>query len=175
MLVNQVYEIWRAEDYMVSLLMLNITRTYNRVICRQLIHILKVKEILKNLANWVHSFMINKIITLMIKNYKIKKMLINVKIPQESLLSFIFYLFYVVKLLEACNNINKKLNTNKFINNINLLTYGLFMKCNCRTLIKTHDKCLDWAKHYKVFFNLKKYKFIHLSYTSYKFNMRAML
>ena len=48
-----------------------------------------------------------------------------------------------MKLLEACNNISKRLNINKFINNINLLIYKLFMKYNYSTLIKAHDKYLN--------------------------------
>ena len=79
----------------------------------------------------------------MIKNYKIKKILINAEILQKLLLFFIFYLFYVVKLLEACNNTSKRLSTNKFIDNINLLAYESFMKCNCSMLIRAHDKYLN--------------------------------
>ena len=119
--------------------------------------------------------MINKIITLIIRDYEIKKILISVKIPQKLSLSFILYLFYAVKLLKAYNNINKRLSTNKFINDINLLIYKLFIKYNCSMLIKAHDKYLNWTKHYKVFFNLKKYELIYLSYTSCKFNIRAIL
>ena len=123
----------------------------------------------------MYLFIMNKIITLIIKDYKIKKILISIEILQRLLLSLILYLFYAVKLLKIYNNTNKKLNINKFINNINLLIYRLFMKYNYSTLIKTHDKCLDWAKCYKVFFNSRKYKLIHLSRTPYKFNMGAML
>ena len=53
-----------------------------------------------------------------------------------------------MELLEAYNNINKKLSTSEFINNINLLIYRLFIEHNCSTLIKAYDKCLDWAKCY---------------------------
>ena len=87
--------------------------------------------------------MMNKIIILIIKDYKIKKMPINIEISQKLLLSLILYLFYIVELLEACNNISKKLNTSKFINNINFLAYKPSMKCNYNTLIRTHDKCLN--------------------------------
>jgi len=46
-------------------------------------------------------------------------------------------------LLEVYNNISKKLSINKFINNINLLIYGLFIKYNYSILIKVYDKCLN--------------------------------
>ena len=80
LLVNQVHEIWRAGDYMMSLLMLDITRAYDRVVHKQLIHVLRAKKILENMANWVYLFMIDRIITLVIKDYKIKKTLISVEI-----------------------------------------------------------------------------------------------
>ena len=119
--------------------------------------------------------MINRIITLIIKNYKIKKILINAGISQKSLLSFILYLFYAAELLEACNKISKKLSANEFINNTNLLIYKLSMKCNYRMLIKTYDKYLNWAKCYGIFFNPGKYELIYLSRTPCKFNMGATL
>ena len=170
-----MHEIWGIENYIMFFFTLNIIKTYDKVVCRQLIHVLKIKRILKNMANWMHSFIINKIITLIIKNYKIKKILISIKISQKLLLSLIFYLFYIIELLEACNNISKKLNTNKFINNTNLLIYKSFMKYNYNILIKAHDKYLNWIKYYKIFFNLKKYELIHLSHILYKFNIEVML
>jgi len=122
----------------------------------------------------VHFFIIDRTTMLVLRDYKTKKILISVKILQELLLLLILYLFYIAELLEACNNTSKRLSTNKFINNISLLVYGPFMKCNCR-ILRAHEKCLDWARYYKILFNLKKYKLIHLSYMLYRFNMRALL
>ena len=66
---------------MIFLLTLDITRVYDRIIRRQLIHMLRMKRISENMINWVHSFMIDKITTLVIGNYEIKKALINAGIP----------------------------------------------------------------------------------------------
>ena len=158
-----------------SLFTLNITKIYDKVIYRQFIHILKVKRILKNIANQIYLFMMNRIITLIIKNYKIKKALISIEILQRLLLSLILYLFYAVELLEVYNNISKRLSVSEFINDINLLIYKLFMKYNYRILIKAHNKCLNWTKYYKTFFNSGKYELIYLSRISRKFNMKATL
>ena len=169
LLINQMHEIWRIRNYVMSLFMLDIIETYDRMIHKQFIHMLRAKKILENMTNWMHSFMTNKIIILIIENYKIKKTLINAEISQKSSLFFIFYLFYAAKLLEACNNTSEKLSTSEFIDDINFLVYELFMKCNCNTLIRTHDKCLNWIKCYRMFFNLRKYKLIHLLHMSCKF------
>src|SRR5204862_7249412 len=98
LLVNQVHEIWGAGDYMTSLFMLDITGAYDRVICKQLIHILRIKEISKNMTNWVHLFMTDRTTTLIIGDYEIKKMLISTGISQKLLLSPILYLFYAAEL-----------------------------------------------------------------------------
>ena len=111
----------------------------------------------------------------MLVNYKIEKTLINAKILQELFLSFIFYFFYVMKLLETCNNINNRFSISNFINNINLLAYDLFTKQNCYTLMRAYKKYLNWVRQYEIFFNSKKYKFIHLSHISCRFNMQITL
>ena len=175
LLINQVHEIWGAGNYMMSLLTLNITRAYNRMVCRQLVHMLKTKKIPENMTNWVHLFMTDKIITLVIKDYKIEKASISAEISQRLLLFPILYLFYAAELLEAYNNTSERLSASGFIDDTNLLAYGPSTERNCSTLIRAHDKCLNWAKCYGAFFNLEKYELIHLLRTPHKFNMRAML
>ena len=87
--------------------------------------------------------MTDQIITLIFTNYKTEKKLISIKILQELFLLFILYFFYIMKLLETCNNINNRFSISNFIDDINLLSYDLFMKQNCHILIKTHKKCLN--------------------------------
>jgi len=119
--------------------------------------------------------MTDQIIILMLVNYKIKKTLINTEILQELSLSSILYFFYVTELLETCNNINDRLSISDFIDNINLLTYSSFTEQNCHTLMRAHEKCLNWVRQYEAFFNSKKYELIHLFCTSCRFNMQATL
>jgi len=45
LLVNQIHEIWRDEDHVISLLFLDITGAYDRVVYSRLVHVLQVKEI----------------------------------------------------------------------------------------------------------------------------------
>ena len=87
--------------------------------------------------------MINKTIILVLEDYKIKKILINIRILQELLLLLILYLFYTAELLEVYNNISKKLSISKFINNTSLLIYRLFTKYNYYILLKVYEKYLD--------------------------------
>ena len=128
LLVNQVHKIWSTENYVTLLLLLDITGAYDWVMHKQLVHMLQVKEIPAKLANWVHLFMIDHIATLVVADYKIKKISIQIRISQSLLLFPILYLFYAAELLKACNITEERISTSSFINNIILLTYSLFMK-----------------------------------------------
>ena len=123
----------------------------------------------------MHFFMMNRITMLMLKDYKIKKTLISMRILQELLLSFILYLFYAAELLKTCNDTSERLSAGEFIDDISLLVYRLFTERNCHMLSRAHDKCLDWIRCYRISFNLKKYELIHLSCTLCRFNMRVLL
>ena len=120
-------------------------------------------------------FMTDRISTLVLSGMKTEERPIFIKVSQGFSLFLILYLFYAAELLEACNSTSERLSASGFIDDTNLLAYRPSTERNCRTLIRAHDKCLDWAKCYRMFFNLRKYKFIHLLYTPYKFNMGATL
>ena len=133
LLVNQVHKIWRDKDYIISLLSLNITGAFNQVIHNRMIHVLRIKEILEQLTEWIKTFMLNKTSILMLLDIKIEEKLIATKVSQSSPLSPILYLFYAAELLKACNNINKRLSVSIFIDNTTLLAYG---KIICAIIIQ---------------------------------------
>jgi len=78
---------------------------------------------------------------IIINNYMMMKCSMNVNISQNSSLSLILYLFYNVNLLEACDDIKLRINFINFMNDINILTYEEFIKCNCRILNEIYNKC----------------------------------
>ncbi len=135
LLINQMHVIWKERNYVIFLLLLNIINIFNQVISSCLIHVLCMKRISEKLAKWVHIYIINHIIILMLLNTKIKKNIIIAEIFQNSLFSLILYLFYITELLNICNNNNERLSISIFVNNIILLTYEFFTKINCHTLI----------------------------------------
>ena len=57
-------------------------------------------------------------------------------------MSFIFYLFFNVSLLELINKLNMRVMAINFINNISLLMYNKFTETNCVALKKIHDVCV---------------------------------
>jgi len=136
-----------------------------------------MKGISERLTKWVHIYIMNCIITLMLSNTEIEKntVIAEVSQTQSLLLSLILYLFYTAELLDICNNSNKRLSASVFINNITLLTYEFFTEINCCMLIQAHDQCLNWACKYDIFFASEKYELIHLTCWLKRFNMRAQL
>jgi len=76
-----------------------------------------------------------------INDYMMIKCNVNINISQDFLLSSILYLFYNVNLLKACDDISLRTSFTDFINNVNILIYEKFMKCNCRVLSEIYDRC----------------------------------
>jgi hypothetical protein len=62
-----------------------------------------------------------------------------------------------------------------FMNDINILTYGVSAKGNYRNLERIHNACEDWVKHHDLRFNSKKYELLYLIRTLKKFNMKISI
>ncbi len=99
----------------------------------------------------------------------------NINILQDSSLSFILYLFYNVNLLKACDDIKLRTNFMSFVNDINILIYKEFTKCNCKVLDKIYDRCEQWSKMHDIKFSKTKHELIHFMKTSKWFNMNESL
>ena len=65
--------------------------------------------------------------------------MINVEISQKSFVLFILYLFFNANLLNICEQSKEKKTLIKFLNDVNVLTYSIKTKKNCRVLKKLHD------------------------------------
>ena len=94
---------------MATLLSLDISGAFDRVIRKRLIHVLRAKGIPQRLARWVHSFMSDRTTTLVIADTETAEALVTAGIPQGSPLSPILFLFYAAKLLEKCNSTTERL------------------------------------------------------------------
>jgi len=63
-------------------------------------------------------------------------------IPQGSHLSLILFLFYISELLEDLLQLNGDLLAFRFIDNINIIAWGLSAHSNCLRLELAYDKCI---------------------------------
>jgi len=87
------------------------------------------------------------------------------------LLSSILYLFYNVNLLKVCDDIRLRTSFTDFVNDVNILIYKKFMKCNCKVLSEIYDRCKQWSKMYNIKFSKTKHKLIHFIKIFKWFNM----
>ncbi len=153
------------------MLSLNEKSAFNNVAHSKLLHDIKKRRVLRLLLKFVKNFLRNQRIMITINDYTTMKRSVNINISQNSLLSLILYLFYNMNLLEACDDIKLRTNFTDFINNINILIYEKFMKCNCKVLSEIYDRCEQWSKMHDIKFLKTKHKLIHFMKISKWFNM----
>jgi len=120
---------------------LNEKSAFNNVAHNRLLHNMKKKRVFRLLLEFVKNFLRNRRIMITIDDYMMMKRSVNINILQDSSLSSILYLFYNVNLLKACNDIRLRISFTDFINDINILIYEKFIKCNCKVLNEIYDKC----------------------------------
>jgi len=125
----------------VSLLSLNEENAFDNVMHSRLLHDMKKRKVFRLLLEFVKNFLKDQCITITIDDYMMMKCSVNVDISQNSSLSSILYLFYNANLLEACDDIKLRTNFTDFVNDVNILTYKEFIKCNCRVFSEIYDKC----------------------------------
>ena len=157
----------------VSLLSLNEKSAFNNVMHSRLLHDMKKRKVSRLLLKFVKNFLKDQCITITINDYMIMKCSVNINISQNSSLSLILYLFYNMNLLKACDNIKLRTNFINFVNDINILTYKEFTKCNCKVLNEIYDRCEQWSKTHDIKFLITKHKLIHFTRTFKWFNMKV--
>ncbi len=174
LITEKIHIVWSdTRRRVVSLLSLNEKSAFNNVAHSRLLHDMKKRRVLRLLLEFVKNFLRNWRITIIINDYMMMKCSVNVNISQDSLLSSILYLFYNVNLLKACDDISLRTSFTDFINNINILTYEEFIKCNCKVLSEIYDRCEQWSKMHDIKFLKTKHELIHFTRISKWFNMNV--
>jgi len=145
------------------LLSLNEKSAFNNVAHSRLLHDMKKRRILRLLLKFVKNFLKNQRIMITIDDYIMMKCSVNINISQDFSLSSILYLFYNVNLLKACDNIKLRISFTNFVNDVNILIYKKFMKCNCKVLDEIYDRCKQWSKTHDIKFSKTKHELIHFT------------
>jgi len=174
LIIEKIHIVWSdTRRKVVSLLSLNEKSMFNNVMHSRLLHNMKKRRVLRLLLEFVKNFLRNLRIMITINDYTMMKRSVNVDISQDSLLSLILYLFYNVNLLEACDDIRLRTSFTDFVNNVNILIYKKFMKCNCRVLSKIYNRCKQWSKMHNIKFSKTKHKLIYFTRISKWFNINV--
>ncbi len=174
LITEKIHTVWSdMKRRVVSLLSLNENNAFDNVIHSKLLHDMKKRKVSKLLLKFVKNFLKDQCIMITINDYTMMKCSVNINISQNSSLSLILYLFYNANLLEACDDIKLKTSFTDFMDDVNILTYKEFMKCNCRVLSEIYDRCEQWSKMHDIKFLMTKHKLIHFIKTSKWFNMKV--
>jgi hypothetical protein len=171
---EQVYTIWAGDKPRVaSMLSLDVAGAFDNVSHARLIHNLRKRRVPNTLVRWIEDFLRERQTEIRLGNYTLESSRVNAGIPQGSPISPILYLFYNADLLEDCENAGLRTSPIGFVDDVNILTYGLTTQGNCRTLERIHEVCETWAKRHGSKFNPGKYELIHLTRTPKKFDTSA--
>ena len=162
LLTSQVEKIWK-EGMVASLLSLDISGAYDRVLPNCLKQSLERKGIPSWLISWILSFCTSRSTTLVFDDTESPSMPIHCGVPQGSPLSPILFLFYISELHEVVHTPSSGVSALGFADDTSLLAFGHSLKSNLLKLKSTHLKCLAWAKKNGMVFSPEKYELLHFS------------
>ncbi len=164
LIIKKIHTVWSdTRRRVISLLSLNEKNAFNNVMHSKLLHDMKKRKVFRLLFKFVKNFLKDQCIMITINDYMMTKCSLNINISQDSSLSLILYLFYNANLLKVCDDIKLRTNFTDFLNDINILTYEEFMKCNCRVFSKIYNKCKQWSKMHDIKFLMTKHELIHFT------------
>ena len=176
LLTEQIHTVWgQGKDNVATLLSVDVAGAYDTVSHPRLLHNLKKRKIPNWIVQWIHGFLKERSTTLSINARSTDVFQVNTGILQGFPLSPILYLFYNADLLDICSNPNDRTASTGFVDDVNILTYGLSTEANCKTLERIHHSCETWAKRHGSEFAPAKYELIHLVRNPKKFNMSASI
>ena len=162
LLTSQVEKVWK-EGMVASLLSLDISGAYDRVLPKILQQILERKGIPLWLSSWILSFCTSRSTTLVFDDSESSAIPIHCGVPQGSPLSSILFLFYISELHETVHSPSTGVSALGFADDTNLLAFGHSLKSNLLKLKNTHLKCLSWAARHGMVFSPEKYEILHFS------------
>jgi len=140
-----------------------------------LLDILRKKGLLFWVVQWIQVFISDQNTTIVIQGYETLMSKVEIGVPQGSPLSLILFLLYTASLYEIYNCLKEGLGGIGFSDDVNLLAYSQSTEANCRNLERVHQELLRWAHKHGMQFAPQKYKLIHFSRKTKKFNMQASI
>jgi hypothetical protein len=174
-LLQQVHATWQNKDWVATLLSLDMTGAFDRVIPAQLLHNMRERNIPEWIVKWVGSFISNRTMTLCLPGYNTNAFSTHSGIPQGSPMSPILFLFYNANLVDICNPLTLPASGIGFLDDVNALALGKLAAENCRTLQTVHERCSDWAKKHGASFAPDKYILMHFTNARTKHNTSCLL
>ncbi len=161
MLVKQIHAAWQADNGVASLLSLDMTGAFDRVVPVRLLHNLRKRCIPQWLVNFISSFLSDRSTTLCFPGFSSCPFTSEQGVPQGSPLSPILFLFYNADLIDACNSPDLPATGIGFVDDANVLAFGKSTEETCSVLKEIHSRCLTWGDMHGASFAPHKYVLVH--------------
>lgn len=162
MVMETISAAWKSsKDFVVSMLMLDVSGAFDNVNHQRLLHNLRKRRIPSQIIKWISSFIKNRSTTIRLTEGDSDKYDIQTGIPQGSPISPILYLFYNADLADICSGEGHV--SPMYIDDVNVLVRGPDAQTNCRTVEALHPKLKDWADKHASVFAPEKFKLMHFS------------
>jgi hypothetical protein len=163
LLVEQIYTVWSSKEYIVSVLLLDITGIFDKVNYLRLLDNLQKKQVLLWFIYTVQSFLTDRSTTFVVDSIETPPCRLPAGVLQGLLLLPILFLFYNTLLLEVLNLPEQYILLLGFADNINLLVYRKSTAQNCTVLESVYKQYLAWAGIYRIQFLPSKYLLVYFT------------
>src|SRR5699024_8484126 len=163
LLLGLIRAAWEEPDAVATVLSLDVSGAFDRVIRERLVHVLRSRKVPRSICGWVNSSMLERRTTFAF-DQETDDFLLSGGVPQGSLVSPILFLFYNAELIEECGRHDSRLDRIGFVDDMNMIALGQSTEDNCRRLERAHGRCMDWARRYGAKFAPEKYELMHFSW-----------
>jgi hypothetical protein len=174
-LIPQIHATWQNKNGVATLLSVDMTGAFDRVVPARLLHNMRERKIPEWIVKWVGSFISNRTTTLCLPGYNTNAFPTHAGITQGSPLSPILFLFYNANLVDICNPPIFPASGIGFVDNANALACGKSTEENCRTLQAIHQRCLERAEKHGASFAPDKYILVQFTKARTKHNTSCPL
>ncbi len=161
MLVQQIHAAWQKNCGVVSLLSLDMSGAYGRVVPSRLLHNMRKRCLPHWIVNFISSFLTDRSTSLTLHGFSSPLFSTYSGIPQGSPFSPILSLFYNADLVELCNSLDLPITCISFVDDVNILAFGLSTEETCTALNEIHSSCLRWGDMHGASFAPEKYALVH--------------
>jgi hypothetical protein len=169
-LVQHIHASLQNKDGVATLLSLDMTGAFDRVVLARLLHNMRERKIPEWIVKWVGSFISGRTKTLCLPGFNTDPFSTHTSILQGSPPSPILILFYNTNLVDACNPQSLSASGTGFVDDVNTLAFGKSTEENCRTLQTVPEQCLEWARRHGASFAPEKYILVHFTKARTKHN-----
>jgi hypothetical protein len=174
-LLQHIHTTGLNKDQVATLLSLDMTGAFDRVVTARLLHNMNERKIPEWIARWVGSFISTTTTTLCNLGYNIDTFPMHTGILQGTLRSPILFFFYNANLVDICNPRSLPTSGLGFLDDVKALACGKSTEENWKTLQDIHERCLDWARRHGATFAPGKYILVHFTKASPKHNFSCPL